>query len=136
MELYEAYEKQYGELPIDNKGNFWENFLSNEGRVRRRDFCLTLLAYFLFEMILTMVTYDTYMGNYNPLKGILSIIIYFILILIGCKRCHDVGTSVIPFYIFILCFSDGEHGINDYGSNPKEDYDIQLKEYMEKLKTI
>ena len=138
MELYESYEKQFGELPLDNKGNFFENFFAFEGRVRRRDFCLVLLAYFLCETMLSMLTYDTYMGSYNPLKGILSFILYFILIMIGCKRCHDFGVSgwyqLIPFFVIILCFADGIHGINEYGSNPKEDYDPQLIEYMEKLK--
>ena len=62
---------------------------------------------------------------------------YIIFIIIGCKRCHDVGVSgwyqLIPFYVFVLCFEGGDHGINKYGSNPKEDYDNQLLEYMEKL---
>jgi uncharacterized membrane protein YhaH (DUF805 family) len=49
-------------------------------------------------------------------------VVYFMLAQ-GAKRCHDRGNSgwyqMIPFYALWMLFAESDHGINEYGPNPK-----------------
>ena len=68
------------------------------------------------------------MNDVNPLLALFIILTivpaYWFLWAQGAKRCHDRGNSgwyqIIPFYFFVMLFGRSEEGVNDYGTNPKE----------------
>lgn len=95
------------------------NLFSFEGRIRRTDYCLSLLLYFIASFILEQSIITTQ----NEILGLLYIPLLWYLWAQGAKRCHDVGRNgwwqIIPFYILYLMFGEGQEGSNDYGRNPK-----------------
>ncbi len=109
---------------LDNKGMFKRVF-SFKGRIRRTEFGLSYIIFFVWYLIFASVTE---MNDPNPVLAlfiILSIVpAYWFLWAQGAKRCHDRGNSgwyqIIPFYGLVMLFGGSEEGINDYGTNPKE----------------
>ena len=59
----------------------------------------------------------------DSVVALIFIVFYWILLAQGAKRCHDIGNSgffqLIPFYIFVMLFQEGESKQNKYGVNPK-----------------
>lgn len=109
---------------ISNKGMFKRPF-SFHGRIRRAEYGISFIIYFIWAMILNAATASNDMPEGLAIFLLVTYIpmIWFILAQ-SCKRCHDRGNSgwyqLIPFYFFVLLFGDGEEGLNDYGNNPKE----------------
>lgn len=109
---------------INNKGMFKRPF-SFHGRIRRTEYGISFIIYFVWVMILNVATASNDMS-----EGLLIFLIVTYVPMIwflwaqNCKRCHDRGNSgwyqLIPFYFFVLLFGDGEEGSNDYGDNPKD----------------
>lgn len=108
---------------ISNKGMFKRPF-SFHGRIRRTEYGISFIIYFIWAMILNVSTQS------NASEGLIifSLVTYIPMLWFlwaqNCKRCHDRGNSgwyqLIPFYFFVLLFGDGEDGSNDYGDNPKD----------------
>jgi len=104
---------------------------SFEGRIRRTEYGITLIAYMAFAVALNVVTAATAGGLGSGAAAglgalaLLYIPMVWILWAQGAKRCHDVGKSgwwqLIPFYPFVLVFQDGDLAPNEYGHNPKVD---------------
>lgn len=107
---------------ISNKGMFKRPF-SFKGRIRRTEYGISAIIYFIWYAII----------NGAITSGESGLIAFLLLTYIpmlwfmwaqNCKRCHDRGNSgwyqLIPFYVFVLLFGDGEPGVNEYGDNPKE----------------
>lgn len=125
----------HAEPQTDSKGMF-RNPFSFKGRIRRLEYGLSFIIYFVFIVISQIVSDDIiykyaygdvssaeYQG-YLTILLIISIPFYWFFIAQNCKRCHDVGHSgwsqLIPFYVFALLFERGTIGDNKYGKNPKE----------------
>ena len=94
---------------------------SFNGRIRRLEFGISLLLYiFAIVAISTVMEIE---GDSTKVFGILILPLIWFMYAQNAKRCHDRGNSgwyqLIPFYIFVLIFADGEIGENDYGINPK-----------------
>lgn len=95
---------------------------SFEGRIRRTEFGLSFIIYFIIIMVLGFIL-EVY-----PNLGIIFLLVYIPLIWFSiaqaAKRCHDRGNSgwyqLIPFYALWLLFADSEVGVNEYGPNPKD----------------
>jgi uncharacterized membrane protein YhaH (DUF805 family) len=90
-------------------------------RIRRTEYGLSLIAFFVCLQIIESVT-----GSNSSLEilNLLLIPAFWFIAAQGVKRCHDVGKpgwyQIIPFYIFVLLFSNSNRGENEYGFNPKE----------------
>ena len=115
---------QEQEETICNKGMFKRSF-SFHGRIRRTEYGISFIIYFVWVMILNVATASNDMPEGLAIFLIVTYVpmIWFLLAQ-NCKRCHDRGNSgwyqLIPFYFFVLLFGDGEEGSNDYGDNPKD----------------
>jgi len=107
----------------------FQNPFSFEGRIRRLEYGLSILLYFLYIIAAVVILaalgfIDATESKKNTLSIYLacSPAIYF-MIAQSAKRCHDRGNSgwwqLIPLYGFLLLFLDSEVGDNEYGPNPK-----------------
>lgn len=107
----------------------FSNPFSFDGRIRRLEYGLSLLIYYLYAIVigLTLGSMGLVQGDKSP-KDSLTLIIallpgIFFLVAQAAKRCHDRNNSgwwqLIPFYGFWMLFADGNIGDNDYGENPK-----------------
>jgi uncharacterized membrane protein YhaH (DUF805 family) len=72
-------------------------------------------------------------GGTGSVIGLLILIpIIWFRLAQGAKRCHDIGKNgwwqIIPFYIFVMLFQDGDLGRNEYGSNPKNPEQVDVLE--------
>lgn len=101
---------------------------SFQGRIRRLEFNLSLLIYFvIYSIMISIIAYIATMTSYNPaialMMGIVYIVCGWFMLAQGCKRCHDLGHSgwwqLIPFYCFWLMFDNSQPGDNEYGPYPK-----------------
>lgn len=116
-------------IKIDRRGSFWEHLFSFKGRIRRSEYCFTYLSCCLLLYAIYNVLVFNYIGMMEIneyiaiLLGLLFIPTLWILYAQGAKRCHDRGNpgwyQLIPLYIFIMLFGDGERGSNEYGASPK-----------------
>jgi uncharacterized membrane protein YhaH (DUF805 family) len=98
----------------------FKNIFSFNGRIRRTEFGISLIIYFVLYVFILVFT-----GFFKQNKELLIAFVPMLWFLWaqGAKRCHDVGNNgwwqIIPFYVFWLLFQDGEPNENEYGENPK-----------------
>ena len=104
----------------------FKNPFSFSGRIRRLEFGLSYLAYFIVALSMESMLGPEDAETSARISAIYLIILLpmmWILLAQGVKRCHDRGNTgwfiIIPFYIFWLVFADGEPGVNRFGPNPK-----------------
>lgn len=99
----------------------FKNPFSYNGRIRRLEYGITLIIYFVLYFIVLMLWEST---DALVLTGFAIFIplIWFVTAQ-AAKRCHDVGRSgwfqLIPLYSIIVLFQEGVPGMNEYGHNPK-----------------
>lgn len=108
----------------------FENTLSHKGRIRRREYWLTIIIYNVATYLLGYIV--GYLGLSDGatygLGWIAAITIPFLYwyIVQSIKRAHDRGASgwwiLVPFYALWLLFGDSVPGMNQYGPNPKGTY--------------
>ena len=98
---------------------------SFEGRIRRTEYGISFLIYFVFALTVQLVGP---INNASDQTGSTLLLLLFIPILWfmlaqGAKRCHDLGNSgwfqLIPFYSLWMLFAESKVGQNKYGPNPK-----------------
>lgn len=103
------------------------NPFSFDGRIRRTEFGISLLLFFVLYGGIFGIVYEFFF-DFAEEKQILIFLILFIPLLWftyaqGAKRCHDLEKSgwwqLIPFYLFIMLFQEGESRHNKFGQNPK-----------------
>lgn len=97
---------------------------SFHGRIRRKEYALSFLIYIGLDLLVVMLA--NILGN-NMASFVFMMLcfipMYWFLIAQTAKRCHDCDHSgwwmLIPFYVYLLFFFDGDPHENDYGADPK-----------------
>jgi len=93
------------------------NSFSFSGRIRRLEYGISFIIYIILLQVVNEIAIQT------PIIGILTFPLLWFLWAQGAKRCHDLGKNgwwqIIPFYVLLLVFQDGQPGLNKYGFNPK-----------------
>lgn len=113
----------------------FKSIFSFEGRIRRKEYCLSFLIYIGAVVLLQILMVNIASHTSQSQDSTLLIFIAYIVCLIfiwsqGARRCHDLGKSgwyqLIPFYIFWLLFAEGQWGMNEFGPNPKGDGNVEF----------
>lgn len=100
----------------------FNSIFSFKGRIRRLEFGLTLVFYFV-----GLILSGLFLGTIPLFESVFYLYIFFaywVLLAQGAKRCHDIGNSgfyqLIPFYVLVMIFAEGEKKNNRYGEDPKQ----------------
>jgi uncharacterized membrane protein YhaH (DUF805 family) len=116
----------------------FENYANFNGRARRSEYWYYILANLIILIIAAVI--DNVTGlNFEPLPyGVIYLLYALATILPGIavaiRRLHDVGKSgwflLILFFpligsiwLLVLFATEGERGTNQYGSDPKNEFD-------------
>lgn len=95
------------------------------GRIRRKEFGISFLIYFVAGVSLEFgLMFGQQVGDSGGLILLLCLVpIVWFMLAQAAKRSHDIGNSgwwvLIPFYAIILLFAESNPGPNQYGDNPK-----------------
>ncbi|HEY0964435.1 MAG TPA: DUF805 domain-containing protein [Candidatus Paceibacterota bacterium] len=109
------------------------NYTTFDGRARRREFWLFILASFIISIVLGMLDSalspmlgldpDFVEESGGVLSGIYSILVLIPSIAVGIRRMHDINKSgwwmLIPLYNIYLWAQPGTEGANRFGADPK-----------------
>jgi uncharacterized membrane protein YhaH (DUF805 family) len=105
------------------KKKMFQHPFSFKGRIRRLEYCLSYLVYFIYYFPMGIIDENDISGGFAIIWLMLLIPMYWFLLAQGAKRCHDRDNSgwyqIIPFYGLWMLFADGDCGINSYGESPK-----------------
>jgi uncharacterized membrane protein YhaH (DUF805 family) len=113
----------------------FKSVFSFEGRIRRKEYCLSFAIYFCLCVLLWMIMVNIAIHNSQRQDNGLLILVTYVACLVfilsqGTRRCHDLGKSgwyqFIPFFIFWLMFAEGQWGVNEFGPNPKGDGNVEF----------
>lgn len=104
-----------------NKKGMFNNPFSFEGRIRRTEYGISYILYFICAVIVNVIM--TAGGEEAYILGLAYIPLIWFFLAQGAKRCHDRNNNgwyqIIPFYFLWLLFAEGDLGYNDYGVSPK-----------------
>ena len=108
-----------------------QKYVQFSGRARRSEYWYFALFSSLISLVVILI--DGAMSSGSQTGGGILYSLYSLAILlpslaVGVRRMHDVGKSgwflLIPIYNLILACTEGEHGANKYGPDPKESANI------------
>ena len=103
----------------------FKNPFSFEGRIRRTEYGLSLIAAAVGRVFITMILASGTQEGLGFLNLLFQVPFLWFFLAQGAKRCHDVGLNgwyqLIPFCPLYLIFASGEEGSNEYGENPKDE---------------
>lgn len=116
----------------------FENYANFSGRARRSEYWYFLLANMIIAIIAAVI--DSVAGlNFEPLPyGWLyfanALLVFIPGLAVAVRRLHDVGKSgwfffiaLIPIigsiWLLVLFCTDGDQGENQYGPDPKNNFD-------------
>lgn len=97
---------------------------SFSGRARRTEYWLTYIVVSILGYLITDLSETVDSVGSSILFLALSIIIVWVGLAVGARRCHDLGHNgfwqLIPFYVIWMAFINGQPGPNEYGENPRK----------------
>ena len=127
---------QYEEQVLNNSEGMFKSFPTWHGRIRRLEYGIDFIVYFVLTFIIREAERGTYIDEPKWwFLWFLGATLWMLFIFQSIKRAHDANESgwgiIIPFYVFYLLFVKGSNGINQYGSDPKRSYNAQIDELMQ-----
>ena len=97
-----------------------KNYAVFNGRARRSEYWYFMLFNFIFTVVIALIEAG---ANTKALGMVYNLAVLIPSIAVAVRRMHDVGKSgwycLIPIYNLILACTDGDHGPNEYGADPK-----------------
>ncbi|MBP3236276.1 MAG: DUF805 domain-containing protein [Bacteroidales bacterium] len=101
-----------------------KKYFSFSGRARRTEYWITYFVVSILGYVLEALSESSDGGvGIALLIVLLSVLIIWIGLAVGARRCHDLGHNgfwqLIPFYGIWMAFVNGQPGPNEYGENPK-----------------
>lgn len=116
----------------------FRNPFSFYGRIRRWEYVLSYFLYVISVLLLSIISETSEINSVYLALPMISFL-YFMLAQ-GSKRCHDLGKSgfyqLIPFYVLVMLFAEGQKFENNYGSNPKRHITVPQGDQGQKLSFI
>ncbi|CAN1574424.1 COG3152 Predicted membrane protein [Flavobacteriaceae bacterium] len=105
----------------------FENYANFSGRARRKEYWMFALATTLISIPLNYILPLAV----SPKLALLGTFYGFAVLIpsfaVGVRRMHDIGKSgwyiIIPIYNLILACTEGDQGTNEYGPDPKNDFE-------------
>jgi uncharacterized membrane protein YhaH (DUF805 family) len=97
-----------------------QNYATFSGRARRSEYWY----FFLFNVIISFCFGFVFgLLGLPEFANLYSLAVLVPSIAVAVRRMHDVGKSgwfiLIPIYNLVLACTEGDHGDNEYGANPK-----------------
>jgi uncharacterized membrane protein YhaH (DUF805 family) len=93
----------------------FKNAFSFNGRIKRTEYGISFIIYIVLYIFIRIMVEGV---NGMPAFGLLYIPMIWFLWAQSAKRCHDLNKSgwwqLIPFYFFVLLFSEGDQWPNQY----------------------
>jgi uncharacterized membrane protein YhaH (DUF805 family) len=103
--------------PLNNSQKMFDAPFSFNGRIRRKEYGITLIIYVIAYFIIAVLT------EFARISLVGFVPLFWFLYAQGAKRCHDRGHSgwyqLIPFYVFWMIFAEGNKQNNKFGISPK-----------------
>ena len=104
----------------------FENYANFNGRARRREYWLFFLANLVISFVLGFL-FGLLAPKVAFVANFYSLAVLVPSIAAGVRRMHDIGKSgwyiLIPIYNIVLLATEGEKGSNQYGADPKNEFD-------------
>jgi len=129
----ELKNRGFEEKQQPNEEPMFKHCFSFKGRIRRLEFGLSILIFFVYNYLLLslFVNYgdnmiDTTMGMMYYI--LLQIPSWWFFLSQCARRSHDLGMNSWWTAPLLLLFADGDSGINKYGKNPKGKENFVLKQ--------
>lgn len=101
---------------------------SFSGRIRRTEYCISIFILIIISIFVMALNVPVVTMIYCPLT------LWFIFAQ-GSKRSHDIGDSgwyqLIPLYVLMLMFKEGDIGANEFGEDSKERSVVENGEQQE-----
>ena len=105
----------------------FENYANFKGRARRSEYWYFILANTIISIPLSYILPFVFTPELSILGTIYSFAVFIPSIAVLVRRMHDVGKSgwysLIPIYNLVLACIDGDYGKNEYGPDPKNEFD-------------
>jgi uncharacterized membrane protein YhaH (DUF805 family) len=102
-----------------------QNYVTFSGRARRKEYWMFTLVNVIISIVLAIIDGLIFDNPVGILRGLYSLAVLLPSLAVAVRRMHDVGKSgwfiLIPIYNLILACTEGEHGENAYGPDPKNE---------------
>jgi uncharacterized membrane protein YhaH (DUF805 family) len=108
----------------------FENYANFSGRARRKEYWMFVLTNIIIAFFIGLIAgfLASLLGSGTQIPGIVyNLAVLIPSIAVGVRRMHDLGKSgwyiIIPIYNLILACTEGDQGTNEYGPDPKNDFE-------------